>query len=350
MTPDELRNSFQTFFQQATGKSTPYPYQQRLATGREFPAILSVPTGIGKTATIILGWLFRRRFHPEKEICNTMPRRLVYCLPMRTLVEQTREECVKWLKNLQLDEEISVHILMGGENSADGDLTWNEHPERDAILIGTQDMLLSRALNRGYGMSRYRWPMHFALLNNDCLWVLDETQLMGVGLTTSAQLAGLREKFSAYGTTRTLWMSATLDRNALRTVDHSELIGDDRVHILEKADRELESVRQLLTAGKSLEQCSVSLTVGNEQKYDKELAAAVVEAHRAGTLTLVILNRVARAQKVFQAVQKSLNERDESPETFLIHSRFRPYERGPIQKQSFNEDTISKNGPIEATS
>ena len=38
---------------------------------------------------------------------------------------------------------------------------------------------LSRALNRGYGMSRYRWPMHFGLLNNDCLWVLDETQLMG---------------------------------------------------------------------------------------------------------------------------------------------------------------------------
>ena len=107
---------------------------------------------------------------------------------MRTLVEQTREECVKWLKNLQLDEEIGVHILMGGENPADGDLKWVEHPERDAILIGTQDMLLSRALNRGYGMSRYRWPVHFALLNNDCLWVLDETQLMGVGLTTSAQL------------------------------------------------------------------------------------------------------------------------------------------------------------------
>jgi hypothetical protein len=48
-------------------------------------------------------------------------------------------------------------------------------------------MLLSRALNRGYGMSRYRWPMHFGLLNNDCLWVMDEVQLMGSGLTTSLQ-------------------------------------------------------------------------------------------------------------------------------------------------------------------
>ena len=104
-------------------------------------------------------------------------------------------------------------------------------------------------------------------------------------------------------------------------------------------------MQQLLTAGKPIEQCSVSLTVGHEQKYDKELATAVVEAHRAGTLTLVILNRVARAQKVFAAVLKSLNERNDPPKTFLDHSRFRPYERGPIQKKSLNEDTISKDGP-----
>ena len=62
---------------------------------------------------------------------------------------------------------------MGGEEKTD----WDIYPEREAILIGTQDMLLSRALNRGYGMSRYRWPMHFGLLNNDALWVMDETQL-----------------------------------------------------------------------------------------------------------------------------------------------------------------------------
>src|SRR5207237_3567239 len=40
--------------------------------------------------------------------------------------------------------------------------------------------LWDAAINRGYGMSRYRWPMHFGSLNNDCLWVMDETQLMGV--------------------------------------------------------------------------------------------------------------------------------------------------------------------------
>jgi CRISPR-associated endonuclease/helicase Cas3 len=83
---------------------------------------------------------------------------------------------------------------MGGEEKTD----WDLYPEHDAIFIGTQDMLLSRVLNRGYGMSRYRWPMHFGLLNNDCLWVMDETQLMGVGVETSlGQFCDFRAHVSA---------------------------------------------------------------------------------------------------------------------------------------------------------
>ena len=333
--------SFDSFFTSAAGHF-PYPYQRCVALDGQMPALINIPTGLGKTAAVILAWLWRRRFADETVRSKT-PRRLVYCLPMRTLVEQTQEECVKWLKKLQLDEEIGVHMLMGGASHDD----WDLYPERDAILIGTQDMLLSRVLNRGYGMSRYRWPMHFAMLNNDCLWVLDETQLMGVGLTTSAQLAGLRKKMNTYGTTQTLWMSATLDREAIQTVDHSEPMGDDCVHSLKKADREFESVKRLWRAGKPIEQCSLSLSVGNENKYEEELAAAVVKAHEAGTLTLVILNRVARAQGVFRAIQKSLAELgdDARPELSLIHSRFRPYERGRIQQQALDEKTISKNGP-----
>ena len=58
-------------------------------------------------------------------------------------------------------------------------------------------------------MSRYRWPVHFGLLNNDCLWIFDETQLMGVGVETGAQLDGLRTRLGACGPTRSLWMSAS---------------------------------------------------------------------------------------------------------------------------------------------
>jgi CRISPR-associated endonuclease/helicase Cas3 len=132
---------------------------------------------------------------------------------MRTLVEQTQDNVRDWLTNSnrlwrgETDHanKVGLYVLMGGEEKTD----WDLYPEHDAILIGTQDMLLSRALNRGYGMSRYRWPMHFGLLNNDCLWVLDETQLMGVSVETSAQLDGFRNPSDRCCT---WWMSATLER------------------------------------------------------------------------------------------------------------------------------------------
>ena len=194
---------------------------------------------------------------------------------------------------------------MGGADAGD----WDAYPDRDMVLIGTQDMLLSRALNRGYGMSRYRWPMHFGLLNNDCLWVMDETQLMGVGLTTTAQLQGLRAKLATYGVTHSLWMSATLDASPIATVDHPEpATGFSRV-TLSDADRKHAAVEKRLSAKKPIEQAGLVLTAENEKKkYAKELAAAIQHAHRSGTLTLAVLNRVSRAQDTFAELAEVVAE------------------------------------------
>jgi CRISPR-associated endonuclease/helicase Cas3 len=242
--------TFEQFFEAAT-RHAPYDYQQRLAggsAGRPCESqLINVPTGLGKTAAVVLAWLWNRLAPSINSQPSTLrstatedgstlnqpwPRRLVYCLPMRTLVEQTRDNVAEWLENLAKAypdnaelkwlAEHSPVVLMGGEELEPAKREWDLYPERPCILIGTQDMLLSRALNRGYGMTRYRWPMHFALLNNDALWVLDETQLMGVGFETSAQLDGFRHKTedSVAGACPTWWMSATLDAERLATVDH----------------------------------------------------------------------------------------------------------------------------------
>lgn len=324
----------------------PYPYQIRLANAPDLPELLSVPTGVGKTAATVLTWLYRRKFATEVTRKNT-PRRLVYCLPMRTLVEQTRDVTAKWIENIELSTKqnlgVGVHILLGGSDAGD----WYEHPEREGILIGTQDMLLSRCLNRGYGMSRYLWPVDFALLNNDCLWVMDETQLMGVGLTTSAQLAGLRKKLRTFGQHHTLWMSATLDAKPIVTVDHplpeggswkSETIQDD--------DRKHERVARLLTAAKPCEQAEVTLTPDNKAGYEKQLAELIHAKHVSGTLTLVVMNRVSRAQQVYALLNKIFEKsKSECPELELIHSRFRKADRDLIQQRALDESTISKEGP-----
>ncbi len=98
--------SFANFFQAATG-NLPYAYQSRLA-GRDCGTdcrsrLINIPTGLGKTAAVVLAWLWNRvvlNSQPSTINSSPWPRRLVYCLPMRTLADQTEREVAKRLKNL----------------------------------------------------------------------------------------------------------------------------------------------------------------------------------------------------------------------------------------------------------
>jgi CRISPR-associated endonuclease/helicase Cas3 len=309
--------SFETFFRQAAGFS-PYEFQVRMATGAELARLVRIPTGLGKTAAAVLGWVWRRRF-ADGEVRKNTPRRLVYCLPMRVLVEQVRVVVQSWLEKLLLNDQMAVHVLIGGEAAED----WELYPERDAILIGTQDMLLSRALNRGYGMSRYHWPRCFGLLNNDCLWVFDEVQLMGVGVATSAQLEAFRRKLGTFQQAPSIWMSATLDTSWLHTIDFESLWLGQPLE-LSDAERGQPEIAKRYGAIKPLKRASA--VMGEKA----ELADEIAKAHQPGTLTLAIFNTVARAQQVHQELLK-IKERQskllQDVELLLIHSRFRPPER-----------------------
>src|SRR5262245_18391582 len=132
--------TFQAFFEAATG-SAPYDYQVRLASLPPRSLALRVPTGGGKTAAVVLAWLWIRCSGSAPDAPAPWPRRLVYCLPMRTLVEQTRQEADRWLARLARDGLVSPAVraftLMGGQLEEG----WERHPERPAILVGTQDML-----------------------------------------------------------------------------------------------------------------------------------------------------------------------------------------------------------------
>lgn len=313
---------YPAFFQTVTEHPGAYPYQTALSAG-PWPTLLDIPTGLGKTAAIVVAWMWRR-LHDEPDT----GRRLIYCLPMRVLVDQVFGEAERWCQ--RASEAFSsrgktaptVHLLMGGNV----DLSWDKRPESDVILVGTQDMLLSRALCRGYAMSRYRWPMHFALLNNDCMWVFDETQVMGVGVETSAQLDGLRRALGTHGPRHSLWMSATLGQAQLDTIDHARPKGGWPCHQLAAADHAQESVKRRTQAQKAIAKLpGASLSRDHKKTYDKDLAAQVVEAHqRRGGLTLVVLNRVDRAQALYhQLVRTGLSD----DQVTLIHSRFRRSDR-----------------------
>ena len=343
-----MPSSFATFFEKATGYS-PYDYQNRLAEMVRCESdLIHIPTGLGKTAAVVMAWLYHRLQPTDAH----WPRRLVFCLPMRTLVEQTQDNVRGWIEHLHhavgdlgLSENARAElawlckhspiVLMGGEQLDKSRRDWDIHPERPGILIGTQDMLLSRALNRGYGMSRFRWPVHFALLNNDCLWVMDEVQLMGVGVETSAQLTGFRSMFSTVGPCSTWWMSATLDSKRLCTIDYPHQ--ETRTPLcLEAADREQVSVSKRLEAVKKISKVYLLLESDSAKAisdYARKLAKLTHVEHRSGRLTLVVLNRVDRTQEVFRALTKQVDCAQDGPELALIHSRFRPEDRKRQEKK-----------------
>lgn len=260
---------------------------------------------------------------------------------MRVLVEQTRDSIVGWLRNLGVhgasgNSRVSVHVLMGGEDDLD---SWAEHPEEDMILIGTQDMLLSRALMRGYGMSRYHWPIHFSLLHNDSLWVYDEVQLMGVGLATSAQLEAFRRSFSLARTSRSLWISATLRPEWLATVDLRPHATSLQRRTIDDADRQQAGER--LNAAKSLQPTLRLDQDSSKEKarpYLEALCAEVLARHDPSAQTLVILNNVDRAQQLFQLLRKERTDKTD----LLIHARFRPTERAEQARRLRDEPGVDR--------
>lgn len=275
---------------------------------------IRIPTGFGKTAGVVLAWMFHRLQRGD----TSWPTRLAFCLPMRVLVEQSERVIKGWLAKVGF-ADVPVFVLLGGREEA----RWVDQIDRPAVLIGTQDMLLSRALNRGYGSPRALWPMEMGLLHHDTLWVVDEVQLMDVGLSTSAQMRAFRAadtgtKEQVLRPAVTWWMSATFQRSWLETVDHAPLMTKAplaHVDIAAPARR-----GGLWEVTKRLERV-VSATA------PEEVAAILADRHKAGQVSLAILNTVDRAVKTFRELEKIVKKRKLTVDLRLVHSRFRGAER-----------------------
>jgi CRISPR-associated endonuclease/helicase Cas3 len=324
MTTDQ---HFTEFFGRLAGGKAPHDWQISLSAQRECGnRLIRIPTGLGKTLGVVGTWLW----HSWHQRDSTWPHRLVICLPMRVLVEQTEAEVrdalialnALWDQNSDHEGKIGLHVLMGGIDRDE----WYLFPEHFAVLICTQDMGLSAALNRGYGVPRARWPAEFGLLSQDTLWVMDEVQLMDVGLATSAQLQAFRDDDRAQGKAVrpafTWWMSATLQRDWLAKSPDTQALARDLSLTRIAADRR---------SGHLWTDVSKPCRVENVNSI-KALAALVTEQHvecgrgRDGP-TLVVLNTVERAVALFQELRKRAKKELRETDIRLAHGRFRLHER-----------------------
>ena len=187
-------------------------------------------------------------------------------------------------------------------------------------------------------MYRAAWPRAFGLLGSDCLWVMDEVQLMGIGLTTSAQLQAFFDNDGSVESIDkprvTWWMSATLQPDWLRSPET-----ESRLPALTES---LLSVDLDERTGPPWEATKPSRRIEADAG---EWAQMILYRHRDhesdpkfGRQTLVVVNTVRRAMEVFADVIKLLKSAQDPPELKLIHSRFRPFER-----RSWLSDFLSKS-------
>ena len=178
--------------------------------------------------------------------------------------------------------------------------------------------------------------------------MFDEPQLMANGVSTSAQLAGLRQSLKPYGACPSVWMSATLEPSWLDTVDFRDKFPAAPLELTEEDYNPKFVLLKKMTADKALGALGVTIAKEADEKEVKAVAKKVVEKHKEGEngQTLVVLNTVKRARAVYSAIKK---ESGAPKNVLLIHSRFRPREREQLNDQLQDKGDAAKDRVIVAT-
>jgi CRISPR-associated endonuclease/helicase Cas3 len=217
-----------------------YSWQARLLTSCLLqgvaPEAVDIPTGLGKTT--VMGLWLAALAHGA-----LLPRRLVYVVDRRAVVDQATQEAedlteilgkgdstdgsVRSMRErlgLAPGQRLPVSTLRGQHVD---NRQWLEHPFLPAIIVGTVDMIGSRLLFSGYGVSRRMRPVHAGLLGVDSLVVLDEAHLVPAFEALTRRIRDLR-RLNGGGIDipgfRVMALSATgrtetADRFCLSTVD-----------------------------------------------------------------------------------------------------------------------------------
>jgi CRISPR-associated endonuclease/helicase Cas3 len=141
---------------------------------------------LGKTSVVAI-WLIALANYADR-----MPRRLVYVVNRRTVVDQTTNEVEKYRARLDaagLKNALAqlCSITSGGNgpplalSTLRGQFAdnreWSADPCRPAVISGTVDMIGSRLLFSGYGVGFKAKPLHAGFLGQDALLVHDEAHL-----------------------------------------------------------------------------------------------------------------------------------------------------------------------------
>src|SRR5205085_8727552 len=192
--------SFDYCFNKLTGNK-PFAWQRELfarLTRGAFPSECDIPTGLGKTSIIVIWLLALADDLMQQDGQRTIPRRLVYVVDRRVIVDQATSEAdgiVRKLKELAKTDEklkevydalkqaaLSQNDVVVALSTLRGEYAdnreWCLDPSRPAIIVGTIDMIGSRLLFSAYGgVGESYKALQAGLLGQDSLIAVDEAHL-----------------------------------------------------------------------------------------------------------------------------------------------------------------------------
>jgi CRISPR-associated endonuclease/helicase Cas3 len=310
---------FDTAFKALTGNA-PFPWQcalynEWLAKGK-IPASCNLPTGLGKTSVIAV-WLIA--------LANgcAVPRRLVYVVNRRTVVDQTTDEVEKYKRNLEaagIKEQLALSTLRG--QFADN-REWSADPSRPAVICGTVDMIGSRLLFSGYGCGFKSRPLHAGFLGQDSLLVHDEAHLEPAFQKLIEEIEKEQKRCNDFRPMRVMELTATSR-------------GEGEVFGLTDEDKKNSVVQQRIGAKKTLHLHENK----DEKKLADEIAEVALKYKDSGQAILVFVRRVDDVAKIVTKLKKEKQqvqqltgalrglERDSLP-TDSIFARFLPESNRP---------------------
>ncbi len=299
--------TFVEYFQAITGNA-PFPWQERMY--EEFvcgniPATANIPTGLGKTSVVAI-WLIALALHPDK-----MPRRLVYVVNRRTVVDQTTTEVENLRKALMQNSKLgalsgnlrqlcalplpqpngsplAISTLRG--QFADN-REWSGDPTRPAVIIGTVDMIGSGLLFSRYTVGFKLRPHHAAFLGQDALLVHDEAHLEPAFQKLLESIVAEQAISNDSRKLKIMELSATT-----RSGGSAEPFG------ITKKDEENEFINRRLNAVKKL---SLDTLMEGEKEQDRitELALSWADKQRS---VLVFVRPVDAATQIAAAIGKKI--------------------------------------------
>jgi CRISPR-associated endonuclease/helicase Cas3 len=283
-------------FKSLTGNE-PFPWQGALYKNfieEKFPETCDLPTGLGKTSIVPI-WLLPLAAAPDR-----VPRRLVYVVNRRTVVDQATDEALNLRKNLASLEDLKNKLAalcsaksdpplavstLRGQFADNGE--WSADPARPAIIIGTVDMIGSRLLFSGYGRGFKSRPLHAGFLGQDVLLVHDEAHLEPAFQNLLTEVEGEQKRSREFRSFRVMELSATSR-------------GGKEPFTLTDEDRNHPIVRQRIHAKKSLRMHPVD----DEKNTADEIARIALGHADSGQAILVFLRKLDDLKVVEERLKK----------------------------------------------